>query len=97
MTYAAVDTAYRATRTSGDLTGQIQVGLFKKANNRAINAGEDQREWRLIGQVYNGTIPVAWVQAVMERMDSAGKLAAWVEADIDTAITAVWNKNLAIP
>ena len=96
MGYAEIDTAYRAARSSGDLAGKITAALFRKATGRVVAAGDDQRELRVINAVFSGTYPATWVLAVMERLDNAGTLATGTDAQVDTAVTAVWNRLVPV-
>lgn len=92
MTYAAVDTAARAARASGDLLGRVGVALVKQAATRisAIATTDDQREYQVARAIIEGTAPTAWTTIVLEVLDINGVLANPTDAQIDTAVVTAW-------
>ena len=94
MAYTDVDTASRAARVSGDLTGRIEAAMLRRAVTRipSVVAAEDQREWSVCQQILDGTAPAAWVRLVMSLLDSAGQLASPTDAQIDTQTATAFDR-----
>lgn len=92
MSYAAIDTAAKATRSAGDLLGRIEVAFVKKAIVRAgaIGGNDDGRERGVIAAVMDGGYPDSWKLTVLGLLDIAGQLASPTDAQIDTQVDTAW-------
>lgn len=94
MTYAAVDTAYRAARANGDVVGQIELAMLKMAGLRiaAIQPADDQRETQVCRAILDAaTPPLTWVKIALIVLDVQGKLATRTDAEVDLAMTTAWG------
>lgn len=91
MTYAAVDTAMLATRTAGDVQGQVIMALIKQAVTRvAIIGSTDRVESAICRSVLDGSYPASWTRIVLGLMDIAGNLGTHTDAQCDTAVVSAW-------
>lgn len=90
MSYATVTTAVANTA----LTDKVTLGLRRKAYNRIDNVAnlEDQRELQACIRMFTDTAPTGWVVMVLLIMDATATLATATDAEIDTAVTTVWNR-----
>ena len=90
MTYAVVDIAARATRASGDVLGQIQIAMLKRAGIRisALADVNDQKESPVCRSILDGSAPATWTTIVLVLLDIAGTLTTHTDAEVDTAVTA---------
>ena len=90
MTYAAVVTA----QADNTLTGRIALSLRRRAYARidTVANTEDQRERQACVRVFADAIPTSWTSLVLLALDQAGALASATDAQIDTAVNAVWAR-----
>lgn len=90
MTYAAVVTA----QADNTLTGRIALSLRRRAYLRVDNVAnaDDQRERSACSRAVGDAIPTSWTALVLLALDQAGNLATATDAELDTAVTAVWNR-----
>ena len=90
MTYAAVVTA----QADASLTGRVALGLRRRAYARidTVANTEDQRERNACVRTFGDSIPTAWTALVLLALDQAGNLATATDAQIDTAVNAVWTR-----
>lgn len=93
MTYALVDTAARAARASGDVLGQIQIAMLKRAGVRisALADVNDQKESPVCRAILDGTAPATWTTIVLVLLDIAGTLATHTDAEVDAQVTAAFT------
>jgi hypothetical protein len=94
MAYADVDTAFRATRASGDTYGRCEAALVRRAVTRipSVTGSDDQREWLVCQAIIDGTFPASWVRLFMSLLDTAGQLAAPTDANLDTQASTVFDR-----
>lgn len=90
MTYAAVATA----AADVGLTGRVLLALRDRAYARisVVANNEDQRELSACARMFSDVVPTAWVTMVLLALDEAGTLGTATDAELDTAIVAVWNR-----
>lgn len=90
MTYAAVVTAQADTA----LTGRVALALRRRAYTRidTISNDADQREYKASVRTFGDSIPTAWTALVLLALDQAGNLATATDAQLDTAVNAVWTR-----
>jgi hypothetical protein len=96
VTYAAVDTIVKGTRTGGDISGQIEIGLLKQAAIRILAIGSsDSKESSISRSILEGSKPSTWVTMVLEVLDIAGNLGTHTDAQVDVAIATTWTYLMA--
>ena len=90
MSYAAVVTA----QADSALTGRVALALRRRAYTRidTVANTEDQRERNACVRVFADSIPTAWTALVLLALDQAGNLATATDAQLDTAVNAVWTR-----
>ena len=90
MSYAAVVTAQADTA----LTGRVALALRRRAYTRidTVANTEDQRERNACIRTFGDSIPTAWTALVLLALDQAGTLASATDAQLDTAVNAVWTR-----
>ena len=90
MSYTTVTTA----AADAGLAARINLALQAKAYARIDNVAntEDQREYRACNALFSGGPPTAWVSMVLLRLDALGTLVTATDAQIDTAVNAVWTR-----
>ena len=96
MAYLDVDTAFRAVRASGDTYGRIEAGMVRRAMVRipAVLGTDDQREWKVCQAIVDGSYPASWVKVVMSLMDTAGQLATFTDAQLDTQMATAFSRMI---
>lgn len=96
MSYVTVDQAMLATRTAGDVQGQVIMALIKQATTRIAIVGQtDTREAAVCRAVLDGTYPTSWTRIVLGILDLQGKLGTHTDAECDTAVVTAWTYFLA--
>lgn len=96
MTYAAVDSIVQSTRAAGDIRGQVNVALIKKAAVRVNLIGAtDKQEASICREVLDATMPVSWTTMVLEVLDLNGALGTHTDTQVDAAVDTAWTYFMA--
>ena len=90
MSYTTVATAAASTALIDRITLALKGKAYARIDNVANTA--DQREYRACNVVFSGNIPSPWIDMVLLRLDTLGTLATALDAEIDTAVNAVWTR-----
>lgn len=90
MSYATVVTAQADTA----LTSRVALSLRRRAYTRidTVANTEDQRERNACIRTFGDSVPTAWTALVLLALDQANNLATATDAQIDTAVNAVWAR-----
>jgi hypothetical protein len=96
MAYTDVDTAFLATKASGDLKGRVEAALLRRAITRipSVVANDDQKELAAHRAIVDGSYPQSWVKLVVSLLDTANQLAAPTDANIDAQCATALDRIL---
>lgn len=88
MAYSDVDVAFASADAPGGLKGRIRIAMIREALVSDLTKSTDPaREMAIVKAVLFGSVPDAWVLAVLNRLDSQNVVLA--EADDAQVLAAV--------